>query len=108
LPCYERLAPLLVGHAIRVVIVSNPDILWGACYGPGPLRLNKGRLGAAFFKSGASEQALDLLIHEFGHEWEGSHLTRAYYAALIKLGARLALVVARNPDLLMFQVPNSP
>jgi hypothetical protein len=47
-----------------------------------------------------SERALDLLIHEFGHEDEGNHLSERYYDALTRLGARLALLVAADPSLI--------
>ncbi len=98
---YKRLAPHLIDREIRVRIVVEPTVGWLACYGPrGEMHLNKGSLGDAFFAGGASEEALDLLIHELGHQWESDHLSRGYYDALTKIGARLALAVAKEPGLL--------
>ena len=62
--------------------------------------LNRSRLGRRFFEGGASVEVLDLLIHELGHEYASDHLSRDYYDALTKIGARLALAVANEPDLL--------
>ncbi|WP_120010748.1 ATP-binding protein [Teichococcus vastitatis] len=98
---YQRLAPHLIGQPIEVKLALAPDAFWAACYGPaGPLYLNRPKLGRRFFKGGASEEALDLLIHELGHHYAGDHLSDDYYRALTKLGARLALAVARDPRLL--------
>ncbi|MGG5819360.1 ATP-binding protein [Falsiroseomonas sp. HW251] len=105
---YKRLAKVLVGHPIRVEIANEPRIFWAACYGPeGTLFLNKGRLGAAFFAKGPSEPVLDLLIHELGHEYCGDHLSDRYYRALTRLGARLAVAVAADPELLAYDA-NAP
>lgn len=97
---YKRLAPHLVHRPIKVVMAFTKN-KWRACYGPaGTLYLNKRLLSRAFFAGGASEDALGLLIHEMGHEYSGDHLSTEYYRALTKVGARLALAVARDPGLL--------
>ena len=105
---YKRLAQVMVRRSIEVRIAVEPDVWWAACYGPcGVMHLNKGRLGAAFFAEGASERVLDLLIHELGHEYCADHLSKDYYRALTKLGARLALAVAADPGLLAHD-PDAP
>ncbi len=98
---YERLAPHLIDRGIEVRIVVAPRNKFRACYGPRwPLDLNSPHLGRRFFESGCSNDVLDLLIHELGHEYESNHLSEGYYRALTRIGARLALAVARDPTLL--------
>jgi hypothetical protein len=64
------------------------------------------KLGTGFFQSGYSQRVLDLLIHELGHEYESNHLSANYYHALTKIGARLALAVAANPNLIRDAAPS--
>jgi hypothetical protein len=98
---YKRLAPHLVDSDIEVEITDSKKAFWLACYGRGqPLILCRPKLGSEFFTDGPSESALDLLIHELGHHYCGDHLSDDYYRALTKLGARLALAVAKDPRLL--------
>lgn len=98
----HQIAPELIGHDVAVQIVNEPMSNTLASYGPGgPLTLNYGRLGNGFFDRRTWEglEAInDLLIHEFGHEVEGDHLSRRYYAALTMLGARLATAALHHPD----------
>ena len=42
----------------------------------------------------ASDEQTALLIHEFGHEYESDHLSKAYYDALCKVGAALVRAMA--------------
>jgi hypothetical protein len=98
---YKRLGPHLVETQIEEEITACKDVDWMACYGPGcPIILCRPKLGSAFFADGASERALALLIHELGHHYAGDHLSREYYDALTRLGARLALAVAKDPEIL--------
>ena len=53
-----------------------------ACYGSGRLDFNLLRLGHRWFEQGASEDVDSLLIHEFGHEYSGDHLSNDYHEAL--------------------------
>jgi hypothetical protein len=39
-----------------------------------------------------------LLIHEFGHEYSGDHLSGDYHEALCKLGARLKRLALEKPE----------
>jgi hypothetical protein len=39
-----------------------------------------------------------LLIHEFGHDYSGDHLTEQYHKALCKLGARLKRLALERPE----------
>ncbi len=40
---------------------------------------------------------LDLLIHEFGHHYEGNHLSEDYYRALTRIGGEFAALALREP-----------
>lgn len=96
----RRIAKVLLGHDIEVTIAVDATWPFSGAYGKaGGLIINKGRLGAVFFEA-MTERAVDFLIHEFGHEFCGDHLSADYYRALTKLGAKLAFAVATDPTLL--------
>lgn len=94
----------IVGKALLgrdlIIKIAN-DIAWpfGAAYGNGALTFNLGRLGHAFFESGPGVEVNRLLLHEFGHEYEGDHLSAEYHEALCKLGAKLAQLALDKPSL---------
>lgn len=97
---FARVAAKELMHAtIRVQIANDPT--WGtaATYGPGKLLFNAGRLGFNWFDEGISEEVIDLIIHEFGHHYEMDHLSRGYYDALTKLGARMTRLALLKPEL---------
>ncbi len=102
----KKLAKALIGKSIKVRWADEPtwDVL--ATFGPGgPLTLNAAGLGQKWLTitdEQASEEVLSLLIHEFGHEYESDHLSRAYYRALTMLGARLARMSAKDPSLICY------
>ena len=50
----------------------------------------------AFFDS--REEQLDLLIHEYGHHYCNDHLSKEFYRALTKLGARMTALVLKKPE----------
>jgi hypothetical protein len=84
-----NIARELMGVEIEVRVVN--DSWWGfnATYGTSRvLTLNVGALGARWF-DGPLENINDLLIHEFGHQYSGDHLSHKYYDALTALGGRL-------------------
>jgi hypothetical protein len=92
----ELAEKLRVGR-VYVGFVNTPNE-FSAAYGSGHLTFNIKRLGRRWFDhSPTSEVVLSLLIHEFGHEYSGDHLSREYYDALCKLGARLGRAVSDNP-----------
>jgi len=96
----QMVAEYVLGASVQVVFTS--DVTWPylATYGRGcELTYNKGKLGKAFFENGIDEHVIDLLIHEYGHHYESDHLSRNYYKALTKIGARLMRLALDRPEL---------
>jgi hypothetical protein len=92
------LARRLMGKYIAVQFTNDPKWFPLATYGPGgPLTFNIGRLGKKWFEE-ISTKTDDLLIHEFGHEYEGNHLSQNYHCALTRLGAKLVALALNEPD----------
>lgn len=85
------------GVTVRFVRSTN---YFAAAYAPGELDFNLSRLGHKWFEGWRShrEHVLDLLIHEFGHEYESNHLSATYYQALTRLGARMAVLALTDPS----------
>lgn len=100
------LARHLLGHAILVRFYErlNDDHIL-ACYGDSKLTFNMRRLGKRWFEGPLQKKHLDLLIHEFGHDISGDHLSSQYYRALTMLGAKLALLALDQPEL--FRLPGA-
>lgn len=106
-PGMARMADYAKGVAIRILgrHVSVRFVMcksfvgkrWAAAYGPGHLDFNVWVLGKKWFDQGATVAVDDLLIHEFGHEYEMNHLSENYYDALTKLGAKLKAAALREP-----------
>jgi hypothetical protein len=88
-----------VSLTVSVVHTTNN---FAACYGSGRLDLNLLRLGHRWFQQGASEDVDRLLIHEFGHEYSGDHLSSDYHEALCKLGAGLKKLALERPEAMKY------
>lgn len=86
-----------VDIAVSVVHTTNPFI---ACYGKGRLDFNLFRLGHKWFEQGACQAVDELLIHEFGHQYSGDHLSSQYHEALCRLGAGLKRLALEKPEAL--------
>lgn len=96
----KALAKRLIGYDIEVQFESVSNTGRQACYGHHTLTFNVGTLGEWWFdRLPGTEAILDLILHELGHEYESNHLSSAYYAALTKLGARLAGIALNEPEL---------
>jgi len=91
------LAKELMDVAITVSVVRTTNN-FVACYGSRRLDLNLFRLGHKWFEQGATEDVDALLIHEFGHEYSGDHLSSDYHEALCKLGARMKRLALEKPE----------
>ncbi len=82
----------LMGVEVRTRMVNEPGVYWRATYGRGgSLAINVGRLGRNWFAA-STEDHVALLLHEFGHEYSGDHLSEEYHQALCRLGAKFGLL----------------
>lgn len=95
-------AERLIHRSIRVEFVNSRQTnSFDACYLAGDngyFHYNVGSLGKNWFNQGVTEEVDSLIIHELGHEFESNHLSREYYRALTRLGARLKSEVLKDPD----------
>ena len=97
---YARfLAKELMDVSLTVSVVHTTNN-FAACYGSGRLDFNLLRLGHKWFEQGASEEVDRLLIHEFGHQYSGDHLSSDYHEALCRLGAGLKKLALEKPEAL--------
>jgi hypothetical protein len=87
----------LMGVAVRVRFVHTTNN-FAACYGPGKLDFNVFRLGYAWFEKGITQEVDSTLIHEYGHQYSGDHLSEEYHEALCRLGAKLKWLVLEKAD----------
>lgn len=101
-----RLGKLLLGFTPEVHLVLDMNGNTIGAWGNHSLYYSRRKLGYRFFQECAdagrfTQRALDLLIHEFGHEYCSDHLDDGFANALTRLGAKLALAVAdQGPKLL--------
>lgn len=91
------LARELMGVSLIVTVVHTTNN-FAACYGAGRLDFNLLRLGHKWFEQGACEAVDRLLIHEFGHQYSGDHLSEDYHEALCLLGAALKRLALEKPE----------
>jgi hypothetical protein len=102
------LAKELMG-VVLVVRVTRTQNNFLACYGQGELTFNLQLLSHCWFEQGPTAEVDELLIHEFGHEYSGDHLSDKYHDALCRLGARLKQLALTQPERLRtFQVSPNP
>jgi hypothetical protein len=96
------LAWSLMKVELRVYYFDALNAGCSAGYTPGELHFSMKALGQSFFDEWPAHlrELLDLLIHEFGHQYCSNHLDAAYHRALTRLGAQLALLVAEDPSIL--------
>jgi len=102
----HRLAARLMEIRIQVFIVNKPDQRFDAWYGSHEFTYNLACLGRRFFAAwldagGGRERVLDLIIHEFGHQYESSHLDDNYHRATTRLGARMSIAALEDPTLFL-------
>ena len=94
----------LLDKPVTVSILSDITESAGACFGDLGFVFNLGRLGHSFFNAcehGPTDQLNQLIIHEVGHGMPGgqNHLADEYHEGLCKLGARLARLALKKPQL---------
>lgn len=100
----KRLAMRIMGIDIAVKVYAI-DNQYGAWYGWKEFSFNRKRLGASFFRNFPHnlKEVLALIIHEFGHEYSGDHLSSDYHKALCELGAKMALLALEEPEFLLWK-----
>jgi hypothetical protein len=93
----QRMAEKVLSQTITVKFCATSHHLGAGSYGAsGELAFNTFRLGAKWFEQGIAEEVVELLIHEFGHEYSPDHLSGQYHDALCRIGARLYAVAGRG------------
>jgi hypothetical protein len=93
------LADRLMGVKVRVDIVDNGSGFLAA-YGDRTLLYSLKSLGKKWFKKWNQDlvETHRLIIHEFAHEYEESHLSYEYQNACCKLGAKLTQLALDHPE----------
>jgi hypothetical protein len=91
-----------LGRAVLGVDISVQlawDTGWSAvaCYGSRELIINIGKLPGWEQIDGPSLNPL--LIHEFAHEYASNHLSREFYDACCKVGAKMVQLAITKPEL---------
>lgn len=96
----EMLGYRLMGREVRVLLINDFAVRASATYGNGTIEYNVARLGKAWFdrRMETSRDILTLIIHEFGHEYSGDHLSSQYHDALCNLGAKLGILALEDPS----------
>ena len=94
----KRLAKHLMDVNINVLI-SKSDCNYIANYGGRSLVFSSRNLARSWFDTNANLQGVvDLLIHEFGHEYSGDHLSDGYHHALTSLAAKGMILALKHPE----------
>ncbi len=93
----QRVAEKVLARQIVVKFCASAHHLGSASYSQsGELVFNKLRLGDDWFEQGITEDVVRVLIHEFGHEYSGDHLSSEYHEALCRIGAKMFLLARRG------------
>ena len=90
------LAQRLLHVDIRVEIAV--DSSFQAAYGHKRLVIDQCACNGQVFDHGITEDVDALLLHEFGHHYEGNHLSEQYHCALTKLGAAIKHLALNEPE----------
>jgi hypothetical protein len=100
------IAAVVLDAEIRVEVVNDMTWQFVATYGQrdrgkgGLLRFNLAKIGYKAFDMGPlSERMLELVIHELAHHWARDHLSREFYDACCKIGARIVRARADHPEM---------
>lgn len=91
----EFIAEACLGIEVNVQMIESPNASIQAQYGDKTVSFNVSSLSSEWFAEVCSEDQIDLIIHELGHE-AGGHLDMSYHEALTRIGARLALMDPRE------------
>jgi hypothetical protein len=89
---------------LHVVLINDFGVRASGIYtrlGPNlaAFEYNVSRLGKAWFEQEPTAvEVLDLIIHEFGHQYSGDHLSSAYHDALTRLGGQFTRLALDEPE----------
>jgi hypothetical protein len=87
----QSIGQTLLDYRPAVQIINNATANFTATFGPGgPLTLNYGRLGKAWFARKEWMDYAPLALHEFAHQYESDHLSHRFADTVARLGAKLA------------------
>lgn len=97
----QMLARNLMGVALQIKITkAGNNFMMCYCRETHQLTLNlNGGCTEKFFANVGSVEQDDILLHEFGHEYESNHLDENYYRSLTLLGAKLKVLALKKPEL---------
>lgn len=87
----KYIAKQCLGISIEVRYFKAKKVTALAQYGARTISFNRSHLSAKFFVPVASEEQIDLIVHELGHEY-GGHYDMVYHEALTKMAAKLARI----------------
>ncbi len=102
---YEQLivdlSPILIGRSVTVSYIEDSDIGFQGCTKRWKKDSYVFEINLAFHNIDDPQENYELLLHEMAHHREQSndHLNHAFYEALNELGARLAQLALKQPDL---------
>ena len=109
------LAKELLAVDLHLMIVNDPQVRnFSATYcrlsdRRGQFEYNLRTLGRRWFELPPTDEGmLRLIIHEFGHQWSGDHLSSSYHEGLCRVGARLAKLLVNNPEFFAPFEPRAP
>jgi len=99
----KTLAKKLMGVNLRTTVLEAKTTMsadYRSSRKEAHLRFNLTILGQSFFDDFPNnlKEVVNLLIHEFGHEYCNNHLSAQYYVALTNLGARSTLLAVNEPE----------
>lgn len=96
----KLMAMHLMDVNLTVVMEGELTQPYAANYGGRRLTFNAHRLGKRWFDlQGNFVAVVDLMIHEFGHQYASSHLDAKYHEAITLLSAKLAQLALKRPEL---------
>lgn len=97
----QRLGAAVTGRAVNVVMANDPQWPFAATYGPsGQLVVNVGRLGFKWFEheGSAPDTWVELLTHEFAHQFASNHLSEDYHEAICRVAAAAVKLALERPE----------
>lgn len=104
------LAKELMGVTVQIKFVRERNKDFRACYNKGMLGrsvhffVGHPNMGKKWFENFVRQDVLNLLIHEFGHEY-GGHLTEAFDDGMSGLGSKLTMLALSKPELFKKYMP---